>query len=76
MLNVKRNLRFDEFGMFAEKIGLDRNEAGYLNQTFINHTDKILKPMSIKSEATFGKLIELLKEDGFDRIDVAKILQD
>ena len=76
MLNVKRNLRFDDFRMLAEKVGLDMNETDFIEQNFPNHTDEILKTWSTKSEATVGKLIELLREDGFERMDVAKILED
>lgn len=75
-LNVKRILRFDDFRMLAEKVGLNRDETDFIEQKFPNHTDEILKTWSKKSEATVGNLIELLKADDFERIDVAEILEN
>jgi len=76
-LNVKRILRFDDFRMLAEKVGLNRDETDFIEQKFPNHTDEILKTWSTKSrEATVGNLIELLKADDFERIDVADILEN
>jgi len=76
-LNVKRSRRFDDFRMLAEKVGLSRDETNVIEQNVPNPTDEILKTWSTKSrEATVEKLIELLQEDGFERIDVAKLLED
>ena len=77
-LNVERSRRFDDFRMLAEKVGLSRDETAVIEQDYPeNPTDEILKTWSTKSrEATVEKLIELLQEDGFERIDVAKLLED
>ena len=75
-LNVERNVRFDDFRMLAQKVGLKRDETDYIHQKFLNHTDKILRTWSTKLEATVGKLIELLKEEDFAREDVVQVLQD
>ena len=75
-LNLKRSLRFDDFRMLAEKVGLSRDETEYIEQKFLNHTEEILKTWSKKREATVGKLIEILKEEDFDRTDVTDILEN
>lgn len=75
-LNVKRILRFDDFRMLAEKVGLSKYETDFIDQTYPNRTDEILKQWSRKREATVGKLIELLKKEDFERMDVADILED
>lgn len=75
MLNVKRDVRFDDFRMLAEKVGLDRDETNFVEQ-LKDPTDEILKTWSKKSEATVGKLIEILKGKDLERTDVVKVLQD
>ncbi|XP_068739984.1 uncharacterized protein [Montipora capricornis] len=75
-LNVERNLRFDDFRMLAQKVGLTRDETDVIHQKCPNDTDEILRTWSTRQEATVGKLIELLKEKDFDRQDVVQILQD
>lgn len=75
-LNLKRELRFDDFRMLAEKVGLTKEETELIGQYYLNPTDEILKTWSAKNEATVGNLIELLKEPSFDRQDVVQILQD
>ena len=76
MLNVKRDLRFDDFRMLAEKVGFDRDFIRSIEQ-MTNPTDVILQNWSSsRSEATVGKLIELLKGDDLEGMDVAKILED
>ena len=75
-LNLKRELRFDDFRMLAEKVGLNKEETALIEQDYPNHTDEILKTWSVKNEASVGNLIELLTERSFDRQDVAQILQD
>ena len=74
-LNLKRELRFDDFRMLAEKVGLTKEETALIGQYYLNPTDEILKTWSAKNEATVGNLIELLKEPSFDRQDVVQILQ-
>jgi len=76
MLSIKRSLGCDDFRMLAEKVGLSKIQTEFLEQKYQNPTDEILKTWSIKSEATVGKLIELLKEKDFDRTDVAEILEN
>ena len=75
-LNLKRELRFDDFRMLAEKVGLTKEETESIGQYYLNPTDEILKTWSAKNEATIGNLIKLLKEPSFDRQDVVQILQE
>ena len=75
MLNVKQDLRFDDFRMFAEKVGFDRDFIRS-NEKMTNPTDVILQILSSSSEATVGNLIELLKGDDLKRMDVVAILED
>ena len=62
--------------MLAQKVGLNNYETAFIEQDYPNHIDEILETSSVKSEAIFGNLIELLKENIFDRHDVVQILQD
>ncbi|KAL9989477.1 hypothetical protein ACROYT_G004035 [Oculina patagonica] len=75
MLNIKRDLKFDDFRMLAEKVGFDRDWIRCIEQ-MPNPTDEILKTWSSKSQATVGNLIELLKGEDLERMDVAKVLED
>lgn len=75
-LNVERNLRFDDFRMLAQKVGLSRDETDVIHQNYRNTADEILRTWSTRQEATVGKLIELLKEKDFYRQDVVQILRD
>lgn len=75
MLNIKRDLRFDDFRMLAEKVGFDRDFIRSVEQ-MTNPTDVILQTWSSSSEATVGKLIELLKGEDLERMDVAAILEE
>lgn len=75
-LNVLRNIRFDDFRMLGEKVGLSRDEIGFVGQQG-NPADEILKTWSSRpQEATVAKLIELLKHKDFGRMDVAQIVED
>lgn len=74
-LNVKRDVKFDDFRMLAEKVGLNKDETDYIGQ-LKNPTEEILKTWSKKSEATVGKLIEILKGKDLERMDVVKVLED
>ena len=74
MLNVKRDLRFDDFRMLAEKVGFDRDFIRAIEQ-MTNPTDVILQNWSSSSEATVGNLIALLKGDDLERMDVVAILE-
>lgn len=74
MLNVKQ-VRFDDFRMLAEKVGLTRYETDNIDQRFQNPTEEIVNVWSHKGQATVAKLIEWLKEDSFQRIDVVEILE-
>ena len=78
MLNIKRDLGFDDFRMLAEMVGLDKNTISNVEQApNSNPTYAILKEWSIKnSEATVRKLIEVLKDDDFKRMDVVNVLED
>ena len=75
MLNVKRDVKFDDFWMLAEEVGLNRDETNFIEQ-LKNPTDEILKTWSKKSEATVGKLIDILKGEHLERMDVVKVLED
>ena len=75
-LNLKRELRFDDFRMLAEKVRLSKEETALIEQDYSNPTDAILKTWSVKNGATVGNFIELLKEPSFDRQDVVQVLQD
>jgi len=77
MLNIKRDLEFDDFRMLAEKAGLGKDKINNVEQTENSPTHAILTEWSIKnSEATVGKLIEMLKDKGLERMDVVKVLED
>lgn len=75
MLNVKRVVKFDDFRMLAEKVGLDKDETDFIAQQE-NPTEEILKTWSKKPEATVGKLIEILKGKDLERMDVVKVIED
>ena len=74
MLNVKRDLKFDDFRMLAEKLGFDRDFIRAIEQ-MTNPTDVILQNWPSSSEATVGNLIDLLKGEDLERMDVAAILE-
>ena len=74
MLNVKQ-VRFNDFRMLAEKVGLTRYQTDNIDQRFQNPTEEIVNVWSQKGQATVAKLIEWLKEDSFQRIDVVEILE-
>ena len=76
-LNVLRDVRWDDFRMLGEKVGLSRDEIDFIQQKIGNPTDEILKIWSSNPrEATVAKLIELLKHKDFRRMDVAQILEE
>ena len=75
-LNIEQTVRFNDFRMLAEKVGVTREETDVIKQRYENCTDQILKIWALKKEATVGKLIDLLKEDDFGRDDVVQPLQD
>lgn len=74
-LNVKQ-VGFNDFRMLAEKVGLKRYETDNIDQRYPNPTEEIVNVWSQKGQATVAKLIEWLKEDSFQRIDVVEILED
>lgn len=75
ILNIKRDLKFDDFRMLAEKVGFDRDWIRCIEQ-MSNPTDEILQALSSRSEATVKNLIDVLKGEDLERMDVAKILED
>ena len=75
MLNTKRDLKFDDFRMLAEKVGFSRDEIRMIEQGE-NPTDMVLQTWSSKREATVGNLIDLLTGEDLERMDVAKVLED
>ena len=76
MLNIRRELRFDDFRMLAEKVGLDGYEIrySYIEQS-VNPTNVVLSTWSSSRDATVGRLIELLKDEDLKRMDVAEVLE-
>ena len=74
MLNIRRILRFDDFRMLAEKVGLDGYEIQFVEQ-LENPTDVVLSTWSSSPDATVGRLIELLKDEDYKRMDVAEVLE-
>ena len=75
MLNTKRDLKFDDFRMLAEKVGFSGDEIRIIDQGE-NPADAILQTWSSKREATVGNLIDLLTGEDLERMDVAKVLED
>ena len=74
MLNIRRELRFDDFRMLAEKVGLDGYEIRYIEQ-LENPANVVLSTWSSSRDATVGRLIELLKDEDLKRMDVAEVLE-
>ena len=74
MLNIRRILRFDDFRMLAEKVGLDRYEIKFVEQ-LENPTNVVLSTWSSSCDATVGRLIELLKDEDLKRMAVAEVLE-
>ena len=74
-LNVKRDEKFDDFRILAEKLGFSREQIRHF-ESKDDPTDEILTSWSLASgEATVGKLIELLNGEDLERWDVAKTLE-
>ena len=74
-LNVKRDEKFDDFRILAEKVGFSREQIRHF-ESKDDPTDEILTSWSLASgEATVGKLIELLNGEDLERWDVAKTLE-
>lgn len=74
-LNVKRDEKFDDFRILAEKLGFSREEIRHF-ESKDDPTDEILMSWSLASgEATVGKLIELLNGEDLERWDVVKTLK-
>ena len=61
--------------MFGEKVGLSRDEVEFLGQQ-VNPTDHILKKWSASGQATVKKFLDILAEEGLERNDIIKILED
>lgn len=73
-LNVKRDEKFDDFRILAEKVGFSREEIRNF-ESKEDPTDEILTSWSLASvEVTVGKLIELLNGEDLERWDVVKTL--
>jgi len=74
-LNVKRDEKFDDFRILAEKLGFSREEIRHFESKG-DPTDEILTSWSLASgEATVEKLIQLLNGEDLERSDVAKTLE-
>jgi len=78
-LNSKDEISFNDYRMLCEKLGYDQTVARGLEQaTTVNPTDELLWTWRTTRahEATVEKLINLLKEEDFCRMDVVTILED
>ena len=74
-LNVERKYCFNDYRLLGQKMGFDQDLIKNLKR-LANPTEELLDQWSVKDEATVEKLIELLREDGMHRDDVAAILED
>ena len=74
-LNIRRDERFDDFRMLAEKVGFSRDEIRTVEKSG-NPTDEILVRWSSSGDVTVETLINLLKTEDLERMDVAKILEE
>lgn len=75
-LNNKDQMFYRDFRMLGENMGYDKDVTRNLEQR-VNPTDELLQMWGTSNrQATVGKLIELLKEDGLERMDVVEILED
>ena len=74
-LNTRDDLQYKDFRMLGEKLGFHKDVTRYLEQQK-NPTYEVLKMWSSSNrQATVGRLIELLKEEDMERLDVAEILE-
>ena len=75
-LNNKDQMLYRDFRMLGENMGYDKDVTRNLEQR-VNPTNELLQMWGTSNrQATVGKLIELLKEDGLKRMDVVEILED
>ena len=74
-LNVEDKYYFNDYRLLGEKMGYKQDLIKNLKRA-ANPAEDLLDLWSVKGEATVEKLIELLREDGMDRDDVATILED
>lgn len=77
-LNSKDEMFFRDFRMLGEKLGYDKEETCYLDsEETKNPTDELLRSWcKSRGDATVERLIQLLKKEELQRIDVATILED
>lgn len=61
--------------MLAEKVGFSRDQIRDVEKSG-NPTDQILVKWSSTGDVTVENLINLLKTEDLERMDVAKILED
>ena len=74
-LNIKDALQFKDFRMLGEKLGFDRDITRYLVQQR-NPTLVLLRSWSSSNrEATVERLIEFLKQEDMERLDVVEVLE-
>ena len=74
-LNIKDDLYYSDFRMLGEVMGYDRDVTRNLEQEK-NPTNELLKMWcSSNRQATVGRLIELLKHDDLERMDVVEVLE-
>ena len=70
-------MHFKDFRLLGEKMGFSKEETRKLEQGKRNPTDELLQMWGESNpQPTVEKLIELLKENDMQRIDVAQILQN
>lgn len=75
MFNIKRDLKFDDFRMFVEKVGFSRDEIRMIEQGE-NFIDMVLQIWLLKREVIVGNLIDLLIGEDLERMDVVKVFED
>ncbi|XP_068700046.1 uncharacterized protein [Montipora foliosa] len=77
-LNSKDEMFFNDYRMLCEDLGYNETVARGLEQpTTSNPTDELLWNWSTRDadKATVGKLIDLLKDEDLNRMDVVEILE-
>ena len=74
-LNTKDDLQYKDFRMLGEKLKFDKDITRYLEQQK-NPTDVLLRKWSSSNrQATVERLIEFLKQEDMERLDVVDVLE-
>ena len=74
-LNIKDSLQYKDFRMLSEKLGFDKDFTRSLEQQK-NPTEVLLRSWrSSNRQATVERLIEFLKQEDMERLDVVEVLE-